>query len=329
MLPTREPGSGVPVRALLVRIPLGPRPSLHRHRCDRPRRRLRRGLSSLCCASCISPAILRHAFASSSFTPLSGSPKKISIASPTNLSIVPPSLSAILDLDESTFKVHKRPSCVVPSREVRRCETPTGSHNLICKQGGPQFAALLPCLCAVCAASGRGAAMSKVLYVVACGLILAACSGSAPNWGSFFGGSTPPPEPAALRLESHPPGAEAKSSLGPSCRTPCALPVAGAGGKLRGHHDAQRLPVADRADPGSGVRGSGRRGCAVHAEPGVREARAQLAEEKKKAAKKIAAKPKPVVEAVATPEPDLSVGLAAAAVRRGRAAQLPETLGSQ
>ena len=79
------------------------------------------------------------------FTPLSGSPKKISIASPTNLSIVPPSLSAILDLDESTFKVHKRPSCVVPSREVRRWEKPTGSHNLICKQGGPQFAALLPC----------------------------------------------------------------------------------------------------------------------------------------------------------------------------------------
>ena len=37
-----------PVRALLVRIPLGPRPSLHRLRCDRPCRRLRRELSSLC-----------------------------------------------------------------------------------------------------------------------------------------------------------------------------------------------------------------------------------------------------------------------------------------
>ena len=37
-----------PVRALPVRIPLGPRPSLHRLRCDRPRRRLRRELSSLC-----------------------------------------------------------------------------------------------------------------------------------------------------------------------------------------------------------------------------------------------------------------------------------------
>src|SRR5262249_871480 len=33
---------------LLVRIPLGPRPSLHRHRCDHPCRRLRSGLCSLC-----------------------------------------------------------------------------------------------------------------------------------------------------------------------------------------------------------------------------------------------------------------------------------------
>src|SRR5712672_1358058 len=37
-----------PVRALLVRIPLGPRPSLHRLRCVRLRRCLRSGLASLC-----------------------------------------------------------------------------------------------------------------------------------------------------------------------------------------------------------------------------------------------------------------------------------------
>ncbi len=37
-----------PVRALLVRIPLGPRPSLHRLRCVRLRRCLRSGLPSLC-----------------------------------------------------------------------------------------------------------------------------------------------------------------------------------------------------------------------------------------------------------------------------------------
>src|SRR6266576_6210604 len=37
-----------PVRALLVRIPLGPRPWLHRLRCVRLRRCLRSGLPSLC-----------------------------------------------------------------------------------------------------------------------------------------------------------------------------------------------------------------------------------------------------------------------------------------
>jgi hypothetical protein len=75
--------------------------------------------------------------------------------------------------------------------------------------------------------------MSRVVYVIACGLTLAACSGSAPNWGNIFGGSPPPPpEPVALRIESDPPGAEAKSSIGPGCRTPCALPIAEAGGNF-------------------------------------------------------------------------------------------------
>jgi len=32
---------------------------------------------------------------------------------------------------------------------------------------------------------------------------------------------------ADLQLESQPPGAEAKTSLGPSCRTPCMLPITG------------------------------------------------------------------------------------------------------
>ena len=38
--------------------------------------------------------------------------------------------------------------------------------------------------------------------------------------------------PLRYGLKSDPPGAEAKSSLGPGCRTPCALPVAGAGGSF-------------------------------------------------------------------------------------------------
>jgi len=58
--------------------------------------------------------------------------------------------------------------------------------------------------------------MSKVIAVVACGLSVAACSGSIPD----FLKSSPPK--AALRFESVPAGAEVKVS-GQSCRTPCEL----------------------------------------------------------------------------------------------------------
>jgi hypothetical protein len=33
------------------------------------------------------------------------------------------------------------------------------------------------------------------------------------------------PKPINLQLESQPPGADAKTSLGPGCRTPCAVPI--------------------------------------------------------------------------------------------------------
>ena len=58
--------------------------------------------------------------------------------------------------------------------------------------------------------------MSKVIAVVACGLSVAACSASIPD----FLKSSPPQ--AALRFESVPAGAEVKVS-GQSCRTPCEL----------------------------------------------------------------------------------------------------------
>jgi hypothetical protein len=57
--------------------------------------------------------------------------------------------------------------------------------------------------------------MSRFIAVVACGFTLAACSTSLT--------SSPPTQ--ALRIESKPPGAEAKTSLGQSCRTPCELEV--------------------------------------------------------------------------------------------------------
>jgi PEGA domain len=63
--------------------------------------------------------------------------------------------------------------------------------------------------------------MSRVVAIMACGVTLAACSTSMPSLN--FLSSAPPTE--ALRIESEPPGAEAKTSLGQSCRTPCELAI--------------------------------------------------------------------------------------------------------
>lgn len=139
--------------------------------------------------------------------------------------------------------------------------------------------------------------MSRVVYVVACGLTLAACSGSAPNWGNIFGGAAPPPPPeaAALRIESDPPGAEATSSLGPVCRTPCALPIAGAGGNfavtmtLPGYLP-QTVPVQVLGPEAPDV-GGGR------FTPNPVFAKLEPSKPaKKKARKKVAAKPKPAAD---------------------------------
>jgi len=67
--------------------------------------------------------------------------------------------------------------------------------------------------------------MSRVVAVVACGFTLAACSASMPSL-EFLKSSS---ETEAVRVESQPPGAEAKSASGQSCRTPCELNVAGGG----------------------------------------------------------------------------------------------------
>jgi PEGA domain len=63
--------------------------------------------------------------------------------------------------------------------------------------------------------------MSRVIAVVACGLMLAACSATMPSL-DFLKSA---PQSETLAIESEPPGAEAKTSLGQSCRTPCQLSV--------------------------------------------------------------------------------------------------------
>jgi hypothetical protein len=132
-----------------------------------------------------------------------------------------------------------------------------------------------------------GTAMSRVLYVVACGLTLAACSGS-PNWGNIFGGASPPPPPeaAALRIESDPPGAEATSSLGPVCRTPCAMPIAGAGGNFAVTMTVQVL-APDAPDVGGGR---------FTPNPVFAKLEASKPAKKKAARKKVADKPKPAAD---------------------------------
>src|ERR1700730_5524653 len=63
--------------------------------------------------------------------------------------------------------------------------------------------------------------MIKLIFIAACGLALAACSGSLP--GSGFLAS---PSPEQVRIESEPICAEAKSSVGPTCQTPCEFAMA-------------------------------------------------------------------------------------------------------
>src|SRR5260370_24204303 len=58
-------------------------------------------------------------------------------------------------------------------------------------------------------------------------LLVAGCSSWTPSWDflpsmpSMGGGGMN----VSLTLESDPPGADAKTSLGPGCRTPCMIPV--------------------------------------------------------------------------------------------------------
>jgi hypothetical protein len=59
---------------------------------------------------------------------------------------------------------------------------------------------------------------------IASALLAAGCASWTPSWdfipSSLSGGAN-----VSLTIESDPPGADAKTSIGPSCRTPCMIPV--------------------------------------------------------------------------------------------------------
>src|SRR5262249_8566642 len=68
---------------------------------------------------------------------------------------------------------------------------------------------------------GEDSVLSRCSAVTVCGCMLAACSTTMPSLD--FMKSAPQAE--SLAIESEPRGAEAKTSLGQSCRTPCQLSV--------------------------------------------------------------------------------------------------------
>lgn len=68
---------------------------------------------------------------------------------------------------------------------------------------------------------GTHAIVRRVIAIVACGLFVSACS----SWMPSFDMSALKPAPATepVRIESEPPGADARTSVGAACRTPCTL----------------------------------------------------------------------------------------------------------
>lgn len=121
--------------------------------------------------------------------------------------------------------------------------------------------------------------MNRVIVVVAFGLSVSACNSSwppnmpkmpdfpsmpsmasfTPQFDSLFG-----PQPVTLKIDSEPPGAEAKMSSTASCRTPCTLTLKTAADftvdvSLSGF-EPQRLPVKvmPAEDPRFGSEGDAR-----------------------------------------------------------------------
>lgn len=96
--------------------------------------------------------------------------------------------------------------------------------------------------------------MYRVIAIACGGLALAACS-STPDWMNLDA-LKPAPVMDTVRFESTPPGADAKTSNGQTCRTPCALALPTTGPltvtfSLNGY-----LPDSEDIDPvssGSGV----------------------------------------------------------------------------
>jgi hypothetical protein len=141
--------------------------------------------------------------------------------------------------------------------------------------------------------------MSRVIAVVACGFSLAACSATMPSLN--FGSSSPPTE--AVRFESEPPGADVKTSLGQTCRTPCELTLQ-AGNEFSSTFtlkDHQPQTVSIRPEMGAGSDTPRLSPNPVYAE--LKKVAAAPSKKKKKPVPVAAKKPAAPVTASAAPAP--------------------------
>ena len=73
--------------------------------------------------------------------------------------------------------------------------------------------------------------MSRIFALTACGVFVSACSGT-PSFNLSAFQPTPPTE--AVRIESAPPGADARTASGATCRTTCTLDLPMSDGTITG-----------------------------------------------------------------------------------------------
>jgi hypothetical protein len=79
-----------------------------------------------------------------------------------------------------------------------------------------------PGIVAVCRSRSDGLIMRRVIVIAAAGISLAGCSSFSMD---VFKSSPPPPPVVQLQLDSTPQGADARTSVGQGCTTPCTAAV--------------------------------------------------------------------------------------------------------
>ena len=86
--------------------------------------------------------------------------------------------------------------------------------------------------------------MRRVIAIAVAGASLAGCSSF--SFDSFK--SAPPP--VQVQLESVPPGADATTSVGPGCKTPCSVAVAAPDAGFSVTFALRKVPAGHRSGPG-------------------------------------------------------------------------------